>query len=142
MYHLGLDPERYPRHHHNQTGWDVGVEHKVSKQIDIKLHFTFLFKIKKTILQARQMEHEISEEIVLHLRNLALFHLELKEKTIFQQLFPFLFNLTKFVSKNFRTGFIWKNHNHAILPTWSTSNQFDVEETHPSLFNKMVNLDL
>ena len=47
MYHLGLDPERYPRHHHNQTGWDVGVEHKVSEQIDIKLHFTFLFKIKK-----------------------------------------------------------------------------------------------
>ena len=86
------------------------------------------------------MEHEISEEIVLHLRNLALFHLELKEKTIFQQLFPFLFNLTKFVSKNFRTGFIygkttitqsfqhgqleisltWRKHTRVFSTKWST----------------------
>ena len=71
------------------------------------------------------------------LRNFALFNFEL--------LFPFLFNLTKFVRNclsNFRNGFIRKNHNHAILPTWSISNQFDVVETHPSLFNKMVNFDL
>ena len=32
MYHLRLDPERYPRHHHNQTGWDVGVEHEISEE--------------------------------------------------------------------------------------------------------------
>ena len=28
---LRLDPEADPGHHHDQTGWDVRVEHEVSK---------------------------------------------------------------------------------------------------------------
>ena len=28
---LRLDPEADPGHHHDQTGWDIGVEHEVTQ---------------------------------------------------------------------------------------------------------------
>ena len=30
-HRLRLDPEADPGHHHDQTGWDVGVKHEVPK---------------------------------------------------------------------------------------------------------------
>ena len=36
---LWLDPEADPGHHHNQTGWYVGVEHEVSQPPpELELH--------------------------------------------------------------------------------------------------------
>ena len=29
IHYLGFDPERYPRHHHDQTSGDVSVEHEI-----------------------------------------------------------------------------------------------------------------